>query len=679
MHRPVPVLVLALLLAACEGGPAPSGACEDGSGTQVRFDPGLGRLDTAPETWLAFPFPSDHRRTPDGAPSWRGFPNPDGSDLVEAYLDLAETEVDGFSTAAPVWLLFDGPLGRTSLPTDPEAFLSPEAPLQLVDVTPGSPEYGLRRPLRWELWTTPGKFVAANTLAVAPAWGFPLREATTYALVVTDDVKDAAGRPLVTPPLLARLLGGDDACLPAEARRTPSEDLARIFAPLRTLLADEGLAPWRVAAATVFTTQHVTRDLEAIRGQIAAAPAPAYQDDGWQPVGQDGALSSLHGFQWTSTERAGFWVMEGRFDAPNYQEGTVPYAAAGGGFHLVDGVPAPVREESLRFVLTIPQGSPPDGGPCWPLVEYAHGTGGDAYGFTYQTAGRFAGRGLAGISIDQPLHGPRAEGRSFPVELMTFNVTNLASARTIMRQSAVDTFTLTRFVRASLHVPAAKSPTGQDVCFDPGRVAFFGHSQGGLSGSLAAAFEGDASPWVLSGSGGGISITIMERKDEYVDFEAVLTSLLDLPEGALSESHPVVGLAQTLIDVTDPLNYAPLWSARPPASRPGPQSLLMTSGLQDAATPYRTAIAEAVAGRVPLVTPAAVPIPEYDLLGLPPVSPPVSGDLEGATAGFLQWKAADHFVVFDLPEAIDATQRFLQTAAYDGAPIIERHPNADVR
>ena len=352
-------------------------------------------------------------------------------------------------------------------------------------------------------------------------------------------------------------------------------------------------------------------------------------------------------------------------------------------FHFVDGKPAPVRTEHLRFVLTVPDAPPADGGACYPIVIYQHGTGGDAYTFVNSATGaRLAARGLAAIGIDQPLHGLRAEGKSFSVELATFNLPHIEAGRTVMRQGAVDTFSLTRFVRASLKVPADKSPTGKALCFDPDRVLFFGHSQGGISGSMSAALETHIHTWMLSGSGGGIAMTVMQRTSP-VNLKALVASLVGVPADSLSDLHPVITLIQTLVDVSDPLNYSPWWDrwGAPPMG----QNVLMTSGLADQDTPYLTADAEAVAARIPLVAAAdgsiAGPIPAYSVLGMDPLAPPVSTNLAtGATGGFAQWPAPwDHFVVFDSNEAIDTSMHFLQSAAYDGGPVIERDPNADAQ
>lgn len=271
------------------------------------------------------------------------------------------------------------------------------------------------------------------------------------------------------------------------------------------------------------------------------------------------------------------------------------------------------------------------------------------------------------------------------MRVMSFNYLNPASVRANFRQAAIDTFSLSRFVRESLMVPASKSPTGAEICFDSSRVSYFGHSQGGITGALAAAFESDTGPWIFSGAGGGIAITAMERND-FVNIKELLKFLLYIADTdePMTEMHPTVRLLQTLGEVTDPLNYSPAWFSRTLISPP--HDIFITSGVHDTATPVRSANAMAVAARIPIVAPVAVPIPEFDWLGLPAATAPVSANVDGNTAGFMQWTNdipgndySSHFVIFNRPEAINASMRFLESAAYEGGPVLERVVGADVR
>ncbi len=664
-------------------------ACgSDAPTIEPRFDPMTPSVGDA-ASFFAFPFPSDRLRV-DGTIDLSGFPYPfAGATLLTDYLAAAST-LDGFSTSGGAYVRFDGALDATLLPTDPPAFLADDAPLAIIDVTADSTEYGARRPLRWQWWgpESIGNYVTPNMLGFAPAWGFPLREHTTYAAIVFDALVGAQGEALRAPPLLRALLE-DRARAP---RTTPPVDdatyqtLRAQYAPLRAWLAEEAIDTDTVVSATVFTTQTITADLDAIYAQIEdELPAPPMDDAQWQALDGDATpYSFMESFEFRQGAVADYHVLQGRYVAPNYQEGELPYMNEGGALHFVDGEPEPVFDETIRFVLTVPNTPPNEGLDCYPIVMYAHGTGGSANSMRYDdTAGRLAGRGIAAISIDQPFHAFRAAGQMIDVDLLSFNFFNVDSFRANFRQAAIDTFSLTRFVKASLRVPAIVSPTGSEITFCDDRVAFFGHSHGGLSGALAAPFEASIDDWVLSGAGGGFGITLLERKD-ILDFADLIKLFMNVrEEEAFSETHPAITLLQTLADISDPANYASRWNHAPRGRRPA--SVLLTSGRHDEATPYRSAIALAVSAHMPVTTPVVIPAPEYDWLGLAHATPPLRGTSQGETLAFAQWTddidAPDydtHFVIFNRPEAIEAANHFLETAVYDfGMPAASRVPTLD--
>jgi hypothetical protein len=654
-------------------------------GYVVQFDPTLAKIGDAAQTWLAYPFPADHRRQANGNVQFDDFPLPDGVQLLPQYLQVGESEVDGFSTQGAVHMAFNGPLDITTIPTDPSQFIATNAPIQLIDITEASPEYRIRWPIRWEFRdkTLAGAYVTPNSLAAAPYWGFPLREKRTYALIVTTAVKGTDGNPLQQPPLLGALLDNDSTA-PDVTPSVPADLYSQLlteFAPLRAVLTTEHTPTTEIAAATVFTTQSITSQLTAIYQQVNAAAAPAYEDGSWQvPTPEGGMAPNLWvqlSFQWSSTASVNYWVMEGRYSSPNYEVGQVPYSTTGAQFNFVNGVPQPDHYEELRFVLTIPTTAPANGAQCYPIVMVAHGTGGDAYTFVDDgTAGRMAARGLAGIGIDQPLAGLRADGQCFQVDVLSFNYNNADSLRTLFRQSAVDSFVLARFATESLQVPANRSPTGTAICFDPTKLSAFGHSQGGITMSFAAAFERRPLGWMLSGTGGGFTQSLLIEK-QIAQVTALLPALLVLrPTETLTELHPAMTMVQTLSDIADPDNYSPLWIDQTSAK---PQNVMSTSAFDDPDTPHLGAIAEAVAARYPAVQPVCESIPQYEWLQMPYVNAPVSGNVKRHTAGFLTWPSGGHFIVYNVPDLINASMVFLQTSVTDPLPQIVQDPTADVR
>ncbi|MED5463724.1 MAG: hypothetical protein VX699_03650 [Myxococcota bacterium] len=694
------VTVLAMLsLPGCgEDCPAPGG------GIQAYFAPHLPKQDTEAATWLGYPFPADHRRTSSGAPDFSDFPNPRDIGLLDHYGEIIAKELSGFSPISGVYLSFNGSVNPASLPSILTETRSVNSAIQLIDISADSPEYGMRRPLRWEYWDAATNFFPKNTLAAAPVWGTPLRQNTTYAFVVTNALKGMDGHAAQSPALVQSLLNNS---LPADcgaggASAGLVKKLRSQFAPLRRFLKSDTLSSSDVVAATVFTTGAFTHELQTIYEQIQGADAPALTGV-WQTfeastedsAERDSSATNegttgpaLHyqqkTFQWSSSATVTYNVLETGLKSPNYQHGQIPYNS-GGAFAFAEGVPQVASSEDLRLVITLPATAPPSG-ECYPVVIYAHGTGGDAYSFVEETAGRLAARGLAGISMDQPLHGQRKKGRHFSASTASFNFANPDAARSTFRQGAVDIFALTRRLQEGLLIPAEVSPTANDLCLKGESIGFFGHSQGGITGAMAAAYEEAVDAWMFSGTGGGLSITILERKD-LMDFKGLMTLLLQFQANeTLTELHPTLQVIQSVVDITDPIHYAPYWSARSGPS--GLQNILLTSGEIDAQTPHRTGAALALAARIPQVAPVEYPVVEYEILGIPAADAPVSANVATShTSGFLQWRKAftqpsnfsNHFLIFHRPEAINASMRFLETNVSEDAPIIERSPSADVR
>jgi len=669
---------LALLLTlTISTGCEQNGACPDAdAGPVVSFKPVEANQD-----WLALPFPMDARGDSEG-PNWSLFPNPFNVGLLDDYLKVAIKDVDGYSSNAAIYFKLSATLNTSGLPGPNQS--APYESLELVDIDPESSEYGRIYPVRWEYWANEQSYIPANTLAIAPHWGFPLQESTTYALLIKAGLKDTQGNLFQADQALGSILsdGGPEGCGQTMPQATYNE-INGSYVMLRAYLNATSADSSSIIGASVFTTQTTSSQLALIHEQIQSNPAPAYQPDGWQTMGDGPGNFEDKSFKWTSNSTTEYFLMEGRLSVPNYQIGDVPYNRDGD-LQFIDGQPTMVREETLRFTLSIPKSAPTGANGCYPIVEYAHGTGGSAYSMVPESSGRLAARGIAAIGIDMPIHGDRDGGSVFDVNMASFNFTNPDSARSMFRQAAIDTWALTRFVIESLTVDAANSPTGNAICFDTDNIGFFGHSQGGLSGALALAFEENINAWVLSGAGGGLSITVLERKD-IVDFEEFIRFLVELPaDEPLTELHPILTLIQTAVDITDPINYAPRWNPRRVST---PKDILVTSGCYDDQTPHRSASAMAVAGRIPLVEPAAMESSLYDLADLPYISAPVTGNLSGdGTGGFLQWcgsitqpNQSNHFVVFNRPEAIHATMQFLKTALTQTQTVIEREPSVDVR
>ncbi len=596
---------------------------------------------------FSLPFPTDALRTPDGRLDLSRFPNPDGVPLVEHLVSVAIEVLDGWSVVPVVYFVFEGSLELESLPK-PYIPADGNAPVQLVDVTPG-PSFGHRIPLLWRWREEPGLYLPAHTLMVRPVWGFTLAEGRTYAVVVTNALRGADGRPVARPPAFDKALRS---ALPGHGALVASLD------PLRNLLAHDPALDQAMVVATVFTTGHPTAELRRIRDYLYDETAP--------PVVTDIQAT-------TKPTDVAFYRYEGHYVAPNFLKGTPPYLEHGYFEFDESGRPVVQFMEKMRFVLVVPKGREmPSTG--WPIVIHSHGTGGE-YDSHIQNPGVFlAQEGLAGIGIDQPLHGDRVSPPLSQEELAlySFNFLNVRAGRTVQRQSVPDNISLLRMIQAgNLRVPAEVSESGREERFDADAVVFFGHSQGGLTGGMLFGVEDRFRGGVLSGAGGGLSLTLMLRKD-FVDIAEVVRGFLGISDPTeLSEDHPVIQLVQTLIDTSDPIAYAPYYfdyNGFDPSSRP--RSVLMTEGMQDEQTPPATTEVLAATAGVPILAPFASWPLGLTLKGIGPVTLPVSGNIllsdgNRVTGLLVQFSDRDHFAVFEDSQARAYYREFLRTLATD--------------
>lgn len=532
------------------------------------------------------PFPSDSRLL-EGRVDVSEFPAQDEVELIGRYVAHG-TDLEGWGLSSPIYVRFAEDIDPDLLP-DTASSQDPGSPIWLVDVDPGSPHRGERVAVETR-WTAVGnRYEPDRLLAVAPVWGMPLRPATTYALVLLP--------PLARPGAMP------------EGWQTREE-----WRDLADWLTAEGLDPERVAAATVFTTQDPRADMARI--------ARAIHEELDRPP-QEPALERVEA-------RAGYHVYQGHVTVPVWQAGERPYRDEGGSFVFdEDGAPRVQAWERVRFSLSVPKGEAPAAG--WPVVLYSHGTGGDDTSFwssgnSWDESYVAASRGAAMIGIAQPLHGDRATPDT-NTELDSFNFTNPDAGRSNFRQGALDQVWLARWLAEGVSFEADSGT----IALDPDRIAFFGHSQGGLVGAIAAPYmAADLRGAGFSGTGGGMSLTLMLRKDP-LDLAELMAAALGVEPEELSTLHPAVGLVQMFSEVTDPLNYGSAWFFEDPGVEGRPLSIVMTEGTDDPYTPAVTTEALAAAAGVPIVGEAASAPLVMDLRGLGPEALPVTRNVEAWT------------------------------------------------
>jgi hypothetical protein len=626
------------------------GACGDKKAADAESAPVTARMETGADLAVDFfaqPYPLETRKV-NGRVDLRGFPNPINNVLVDAFKEMIGADLDGAGTNSAIYFSFTGDIRFEQAVTDAEASMRGEAAILLLNVDAASPDYGKFTPVFSRFYRGESRFLPVHTLAVAPVPGFPLRERTLYAAMVLNGY-GLTGRnnPLAQSPSLREALAGKG-------------EWADTFEALRKALPHAGIAPGAVIAATVFKTRDVTGPLFKARDWLHEF-AP---DDQVEITSKNQC--------WIESSVCTTRLILGTFASPRFQHGTAPYSGFGdGGFVLGEhGTPIVAGTDELRFAMSLPPGSaPPATG--WPLVIYAHGTGGSRLSGPASEGRKLSPEGIALVSYDQPLQGMRHP--HFQVEpgctgdcpsLYTFNLLNPIGARDGFRQSALDAVQL---MRSMLGLRFRLTENGPEHFFDPERIYYMGHSQGSTSGPLFVAAEKETiKAAVFSGPAGGLHLSFL-YKDEPVDIPAFGRFLFDAHED-YDLFHPLLNLFQAFVESADPLNYGRYvgLEARGGAVR----DVLLTVGLLDRLTPPLQADAFAATIGAQLVKPVYQPVPALEWLGLPALDAPFQGNQRAAdgqrawTAAYVQYPDDGHYAIYRNPAAQRAYVEFLATKAY---------------
>jgi hypothetical protein len=667
------VLTLSLLASVATG-------CggDESTRTSALFDLRTG----AQQDLFALPWPNDLRRKTDGTLDLARL-GEGQIGLIKEWLDAATR--GGFSRNSAAYFRFSRAIDPACLPATPAASLLPGASVFWVNIERSSARYTQRVPVRVRFSTDKGLYIDENSLAVLPVNGFTLEPQTRYAVIVTEGLCDTHGDAVQAEANFLKLIS-------ASAPGAADADLAAPWATyqvLRDYLADVSLTG--VVSAAVFTTGDLTALLARARQVIHRLPAPTATE-------LTAAVDSTQ-----------YIELRGSYEAPNFQQGTVPYMTQGGGITLdASGDPVAAKTEKLRFAITIPKEPMPAAG--YPLVLYAHGTGGDYRSFiSGGTADRVArvtdddGHTIAAMamaSIDQNLHGPRGTGLP---DLTFYNVQNPTAFVANSMQSGIDDFALLRMLKelrvSSVPWSSSSKRTG-DLTFDPplrfdtDRLFFMGHSQGSFTGVLFLAYEPEIKGAVLSGAGGGAILELLERTEPINTRLVLELALREAPD----EFHPVMNLLQQAAEGSEALNYGQMLIRRR-ASGVSAKHIYMSQGFVDHYVPNVTTDALATSIGVPLLGPIIRKVDGLELEGLDAHPLPVRGNLDvdgkAITGGLLQYRAVaqgktcnvstdcdggycdagqcyndGHFVTYRESSAIRHFTRFLATMSREVTPTI---------
>ncbi len=625
---------------------------------RVVFD--IPRAGDVSADFFRLPFPNDVRQR-DGQLVLADFPRPfalPGFDVVDKVVRAIEAEKLGWGPNPVVIFRLTRPAAF-----DEKTGSAVAGAIAFVDLTPGLADSARVIPHR--LRTLPaGRYLCARHLIVERERPLPLEAGHTYAVIVTDKLTDRDGQPFGRDVDFRVTMATTEPPTGAERKAA-----WRAYAPLRRYLTGIGGAS-AVVAAAVFTVTDAGAPAAGLRAAVQATAAPVVKDlvrcgPGATSICDDGRAAACG----TISADAPFVEWRGRLEIPVFQQGVAPYDAAGGGIAYVDGRPQVVRREPVCFSLTLPKGMPPGAG--WPIVLYGHGTGGH-YRWAAETGlaaelaegamGAGAGVPMATLTFDGVLHGSRKNGSTRSTDELVYNPMNPTAARDNNLQAAADFFA---FARA---LPQLRSA---ERAFDPTRVAAYGHSQGGNAAAIAVGYEPIFGAAVLSGTGGGIASSLLEKQKP-------IPSSTWLPfvvgESVTHTSHPVLALMQLYFDRADPINHGRR-IAHAPMPGDGPRHLLHVLGADDQYAPVSTQLAFATAARLPVMNPvlAASALTHFEIV-VAPVRKNFGLGVAKVTALEIQFSPSGydgHFVSTHHPAAVTTIRRFLGSYFRDGIPVAE--------
>jgi len=489
------------------------------AGVSVRFS------STDPS---ATPFPSDRFTVREWSNNtFRRVSLPTPADCTTTPAKVAEcadvvviNELDGFSTQPRITIPFSGAIDPTSVTSDNIYLINLGDTLSLRG-------FGQRVGINQVVWDP-----ATNTLALQP--DDLLQQHSRYVLIVTNGVRDANGDRI------------DDGHFVENNARSGHE----YDRDLRDGMRGGGFHRNRIVAASLFTTQSITADLQKIAHQIKSSrPAPVDFMIGnsagvaARAVFAPTALQAIQFVRNTGTGagteppfRTSFLptpalslvpgsvgqLAYGRYTSPDYE-------TAGKFIPTTDtltGNPAPQGSNSLVFQVFLPAGSKPAGG--WPVAIFGHGFTDSMYGAPWTQASIYASQGIATISINVVGHGGGALGtlNVFPTAgapvvvpaggrgvdqdgngnidstegVSAAGARNIISSRDGLRQTVVDLMQLVRQIELGIDVDGDGS-----IDLDANRIYYAGQSFGGIYGTIVMGVEHNIKAGVVNVPGGSIT------------------------------------------------------------------------------------------------------------------------------------------------------------------------------
>lgn len=486
------------------------------------------------------------------------------ANLPAAQLPLYEAinSLDGFALTAPITANFSNVMDASTVKVGSSVYI-----------------YEVKKdPATGAVVSVEGELSAADVYATTTADGKtlvllplkPLKESTSYMIVLTSGIKDKAGKGAASSAsyLLAKatqsLVNTPYAAL---------EPLRLLIGTQETAAVSKGVAKARIVLSWTFTTQSVTPVLQA-----AAAQAKAGKMQISPALGTTKTFSSVL--------RGKANVHVGTLAVPYYLSAKEPltsYWQGAGATNLTRYNPAPSKKttQTIPVLMSVPNAAslagatPPAAG--WPVIIFQHGITRSRLDML-ALADTMADAGFAVVAIDLPLHGitdptnplkadlnpifSKDKERTFNLDLRNnstsaagpdgnidssgsyfINLTSLRTSRDNVRQGISDVLVL----RQSLAGIQSATP----IPLNTDKVGFVGISLGAIVGTGYLSQEVANTPATLAVPGGGIARLLDGSETFGPPIQQGLAASGIVKGTAAYDTF--MGVAQWVIDPADPI------------------------------------------------------------------------------------------------------------------------------
>ncbi|WP_038250151.1 hypothetical protein [Ghiorsea bivora] len=586
-----------LLLSACgteDGGPATISTVAPPAPSTVMEALFAPSSDPAVPSVLPSPNNAAFAGTTDGT---LNIPVVDPNDLTDPI--VAINTLDGFSTVASSTTAFAEALDATTVAAAVHVYdTSSGTPVELVF---GQDYVALPNPND------------ATVLVVKPLK--PLRSATNYLVVVTNDLKSVTGKPasssqafalMKSPVPLVDANGVSQVPGVPDSSAIGLEGLRQTVLPALDTAQAYGITKDKVAVAWSFKTQTIGKVLQTIQVASATDPyasvatnfltVPAIPSAGTGGLGvldfysfallaqaSTGSTALIDGYTAGSFANVASVVI-GAVNMPYYLDeysAANPFGPLTGHFQLdANGLPITKSVQTIPFLMSIPNAAPIGGG-AWPVVIFQHGFTVDK-SVMFGIANTLAQAGFVTIAIDAVMHGDRTFNVDYLTEVFDpysdsfvttaavpdgtpdssgahyLNLKYLLTTRDNARQSVADLIHLTRLIETQTNLDLVSNTTGllgvdgvPDINMN--NISYVGHSNGGMLGMMLASVEPAIKTFVLANPGGGYSDIFQNS----VEVSPIVNAGLQASGVIIGSAdyYSFLGAVQTVGDDADPINY----------------------------------------------------------------------------------------------------------------------------